>query len=935
MRIQIYEGSKEGYLDITGKSPAMFNMSMDDIKDVAKLGGNYSNTLSISNTKEAQEILGHIFSVHVSAETGIIFDTRKKIKCALVENGAVFQDNLNLQLKEVQVSKWNIIGYSIEVYDDKAELFNKMNNALLTDLDFSDGDHVLTREHVHETFAREDATDGIYKYHLSTTNGNTYGLNQFKPAIFVSEYIRRATQSAGIELEIVDSDLVKFDRCIVPCTRKVSAPAEPIIVQERTIDTANNVILNTIEAYNQAPNLSTKIIFPTEIYDIKSAYNDTTGAFEPFVNFPAGQAVNFKIDFTAELEIKNTTTNALTQVARLSTAPNQDDRLAMRFYLKKNNINAYGIAYKDSTPWITIPKTETLSSLEQAYIGEGSGSVTLVAGSMLTTDDIFQHFASCWTPSGRWNKWVKGSGQEVAVQHIVKITSATITISANTDGGFFIGNVIRLNDYVPEKMKQSDLLKSIVTLNNMWAIKTGENKFQLIRRTEYLESGETKDWSDKLEHDKYTLSEISELTNKKMLFSYKGDQDTLNKAYTDTTAEVFGQFEFTFDSEHVRQEKKVEIPISPTPMHQTNFGAVVPAIEMIDPKANVRLLVNGDVQPCGSFSITSPGIAEYVISDGYPFVGHTDHPFEPTIDLNFGVCDYYFYPQTRLTNNNMFNLNWRGVCYQINRGRLLKGLFNLSITDIYNFKFSDKIHCLGQDWHVNLIKANLNRKEGEGNYLAIVELITAQETDKVEASQINTGGLIPGPRKPKLPGIPIRDGLTNGILTDFVREVTKKNNTFLNPSGGNVQVQGENNTIYEGVDNALIVANGKEITENGLWLQNFGIKEDGTIVPPYKAIFAGFNTVLHLGGARVPFQVVTAGVDTVLDLGGEKTFQTTEGLKVMRKLKSGDGGFILAPNEDYETFEDWENDSIGVGEIGINITSGIAYFSDGTNIVRL
>src|SRR5690606_14300237 len=153
--------------------------------------------------------------------------------------------NLNLQLKEIQVSGWNIIVYSVKVYDDKAEMFNRMNNALLTDLDFSDGDHVLTRANVHESFAFTSA-DSIYKYHLTTPNGNSYNLNQFKPAIYTNEYVRRIAETAGIVLEIQDSDLVKFDKYIIPCTRKADQVTEPLIIQERNTDTDTNVILNNV-----------------------------------------------------------------------------------------------------------------------------------------------------------------------------------------------------------------------------------------------------------------------------------------------------------------------------------------------------------------------------------------------------------------------------------------------------------------------------------------------------------------------------------------------------------------------------------------------------------------------------------------------------------------------------------------------------------------
>lgn len=933
MRIQIIDGAINGYLDIEGKNPAMLNMSINDIKDVTKLSGSYSNTLTIENTKEAQRILGHIFSVAVSIENGIFFDTRKKIKCLLVDDGAVFKDDMNLQMKDIKVSGTTIIKYMVEVYDDKADLFNGINNRYLTDLDFSDGDHVLTRELIEDTFVNT-SDDSVFKYHLTTTNGIEYAVNQFKPAIWGKEYLRRIGAEAGIQLTVQDNELVKFDKYLLPCTRQnFKTGAEPIVIQSTDTDTQTFEILNTnANTYQVTPIQGKKITFEDEDFDPEGMYNDSTGAFEPIVNFPAGQAINFRIDFTAELEIENVSNYDLEQVATNSGIV-RNDLLAMRFYLKKNTTQAVAIASKDSGAWIEIDRTDTIDALDTLSVGSGSGSIIMSAGDMLSTDDIFQYFAAVYTPSGRWNKWIRSTGQEVAVKYKVKITEAKLTIEANTAGGFYIGNRIKLNDFIPEKVKQSDFIKAVTTLNNMWVIREADKSFKLIRREEYLANGDVKDWSDKLDHDNYTISNISELTNKSFVFTYKDDKDTLNQAYKDVTNETYGQFTFNFDSEHVRGEKKTEIQFSPTPMHETNFSAIVPALDGVEPKHNPRILLDGGVLPCSPYNI-KVGNSDYIISE-YPHVSHLDHPTAPNLDLNFGVAQYYFYPQTRLTQNNMFNLNWRGVCNQINRGRILKGNFNLTLNDIYNFKFSDKIFCLGQYWHVNSIKANLNKEAGESNYLAIVELVTAQETEKVESEIKTTGGIKPPiPQPPTRPTPTPRSGGLNGDLAEWTRNSGRKTNTFLG-NAGIIAVYGNGNTIQEGVNNAIVLGNNLTVTENGFFMNNFGIREDGTFIPPYRSIVAGTNVVLNFGGASVPFQAVSAGVDVVLDFGGTKTFTSTEGLKVIHKMTTGDGGFNVAPNEDYEAFEDWEDYDLGVGEIGINIDQKKIYISDGTDIIEL
>lgn len=868
MRIQIVSGAKQGFLDISGDTPAMINFNNNDIKDVTKLSGSYTSTLKIVNNKSAQEILGHIFNVSVTAQNGVFFDARKKVKCVLVEDGTVFKEDLNLQLKEVAISEFSIVSYSVELYDDKAELFNDLSNKLLVDLDFSDGDHTLSPDLIQSTF-NKTSSNSIFKYHLTTNNGNNYALNQFKPAIWASEYVKRIGQTNGFELTVQDSDKVQFKNMIVPCTRQtINTGSEPVVIQKRDTSTGFYERFNDqAQPYQTFGNLGAQIVFNIQEFDPNNQYNDGSGAFVPFTNFPAGNAINFKIDYEIELSIENTLDVELYQFGYALP-----DRLKTRFTLRKNP-NPHAFVYSGDE--LVIPEDVTLSPLETKIVATGTGSVTFGAGNMLTTESFYQYFAVAY--SQKYKSWRETSdGVERKVKFKARILNAKITISANVDGGFYLGNRVRLNNFIPDKAKQVDLIKTIATLNNMWLIKEDEKKFKLIRRAEYLKAGKRKDWSDKINNDSYTLSDISELTNKSMKFSYKQDKDALNTAYADVTGETYGQFEFIFESEHVRGEKKNEVAFASTPVHETNFGAIVPALNGIEPKHEPRLLLDGGVFNCGAYNITVQGLPNYQLTS-YPHVSHLDHPTAPTLDLNFGVAQYYFYPQGRLTQNNMFNLNWRNVMYTINKGRILKALFNLSIVDIHNFEFNDRIFCMGQWWHVNTMKANLNRKVGEANYLAQVELIPADEDDEVKTVVGGIGGTRPPivrPIKDTFP-FPIVSAVNDAISTT-IKGVVSGKNVFL--GNGIFEVYGEGNIILGGVTKAVVFGDNMTITENGIHTKNLSILENGQIKVNFSMMDGGKDNVLSLGGQNtIKFSMMDGGKDNVLSLGGTKDFQMMDG----------------------------------------------------------
>ncbi len=865
MRIQILENAKQGFLDISGESPAMLNLSISDIKDVSKLSGSYSNTLQISNTKEAQIILGHYFDVAISQDSTVYFDSRKKVRVALIEDGIIFQDNLIMQLKEVKVSNFLIVGYSVELYDDVAELFNTISNKELTDLDFSDGDHTLTASLIKSTF-NKTSSNSVFKYHLTANENNNYNIAQFKPAIWAKHYLDRIGTTNGIQFNLVDSDAIKFSQWLIPCTRSLNQTStEPIVIEERVTDTETvSAKLDNIITTEQIDALAKKIICTNEIYDIHGLYDNVTGVYTSIGSFTSGEAMRYEIDVEVELKLQNVTGNNISQIGISS---NGNDRLRLQVSSRRgSNV----VSRANSGVLFEVPKTLTLAPYETKTIGTASTTIILNCGVINQNDLLTQWFTMYQPTTDRFNMWMPPATTQP--NYLMTIKKVSLRIVANVDGGFLTGSRIRLNNYIPDKVKQSDFLKMITTLNNMWAIKEDVNKFKLIRREEYLQGGKVVDWSKKLNHDNYTLSPISELTNKENIYSYKEDKDQLNEAYKNTRNEVYGQFRFVFDSEHVRGQNKIEIPFSPTPIIKTNFNAYVPAIDGMTPKHNARVLIDGGIMSCSPYRISETGHPSLVINDGYGYCGHFDNPINPALDLNFGTCDFYFFQRQGLTTNNMFNLNWRNTCYQINSGRILKGEFNLSINDIRTFEFSHRVFCLGQYWNVNSIKVNVNRKAGSEGYLAIVELITATDIDKVQPIKGNVGGKRPNP----LVGAVINDSLVNGAVGGFLLDLVKFKNTYI--GGGAIQVIGSNNTIEQGVTSALVVGDNQTITENGIFTPNVNITDSG-VVYKFKMLDAGKDVILNIGGLNVNYQLVDGGKDNIINFGGTKDFKAIDGKK--------------------------------------------------------
>jgi hypothetical protein len=89
----------------------------------------------------------------------------------------------------------------------------------------------------------------------------------------------------------------------------------------------------------------------------------------------------------------------------------------------------------------------------------------------------------------------------------------------------------------------------------------------------------------------------------------------------------------------------------------------------------------------------------------YPYLGHLNDPQYPIYDLNFGQTLGLYYPQTLITNNNLYNIYWENFINELSDrdSRIITAEFYLTPFDIADFKFNDNIFIKDQYFKVNKI----------------------------------------------------------------------------------------------------------------------------------------------------------------------------------------------------------------------------------------
>jgi len=235
------------------------------------------------------------------------------------------------------------------------------------------------------------------------------------------------------------------------------------------------------------------------------------------------------------------------------------------------------------------------------------------------------------------------------------------------------------------------------------------------------------------------------------------------------------------------------------------FGAFVPMIAGAAPQTNIRILYDKTEagQPlatCGPFSILDYASVGQSNITSYPLVGHFDDPLTPTFDINYAICDFYYYQPGNLTDNNLYNRYWRRTMGQINNGKMLIANFDLKENDIQALRLNDKIRIDNSWWNINKVIDY----DANSNKLTTVELISID-------NEINFTPFM-GPGGPVIPNPPASLGAMQMLAMGGINTTAMiTSNVFGNQA--TAQVVGRGNTIVGGT-RSVVVGDGYIVSEN-------------------------------------------------------------------------------------------------------------------------
>lgn len=656
----------EGHgLDLLQDIATDFSYSIQDIREPDKRRTDFSKTIELPGTPRNNALFAQIFDINTENEynpslpnIGYNFNPNKVAKAIVLLDGIEIFNGVIRILKITNEA--GVIAYETNVLGRLADILFAFGDKKLSNIDFSDMDHVLDVAKLQDVWNNPQNyrfTYPLIDYGFSVDNVS-FPIQNFAPAIYAKEYIDRMFAEAGFTYNCPFFSSSYFKSLIIPVTSKydVGSPAADIKYLNLTSITESQENNRSGNNYREVT-----IPFKTEVID---KYGWHIGVNNQII-------ITDPIDVSFQFDLNFRYNNSKGRAADLFVIKNNDHN--NRLKVEAITANAQFIQK------VEIPK-QHWNPGDQIYI-----SVNM-------------------PPKGRvyWtalDKWYAPSPEDDSQYPID------------------VGTQVRIFNTLAQDIAQKDFFKSILLMHNLYVF-TDENNpsnlFIVPQQWFYnTYAGDAVDWTYKLDQSMETeLTPMGELSAKEYLFTYKKDTDYYNdQQYTKVYNEVYGQKKFTADNDFEKDTQKIEVIFSPSPPVQiAGSTRVMSHYYKVDKDGvkerdafNIRILMYGGLKESKENDSQYANYARWNLTDfngnflaafdKYPYAGMWDDPVARSRDLCFGPPNRTFYFFTPYNDVGLYRYWWEGYINEITNkdSKLLKAWFNLSPKDINQLDFKQLV----------------------------------------------------------------------------------------------------------------------------------------------------------------------------------------------------------------------------------------------------
>lgn len=667
-------------VDLMQDEPLLITREIADIREPEKRSSDWSKTFRIPGTSNNNRVFGHIFDIaqeqlNTGTQFAPDFNPNKKA-AALITVDEVEQVRGFVRLLNIAIVRGGEIEYEVSVHGVAADFFAKIRNKRLSEIDLSDLNHTLTKTAIKNSWNHNWQHGYVYPMidrGRELNLADLWAVNEFYPALFIKRLIDEIFTASGYSYTLdsfFNTDL--FKKLVIPSPGVTLLSESDATARELRARRSSNAsyVAGAVVVFNDDSS--------SGYYDNGNNYDPGTGKYTVPADGKFGATLELNWEVTG---INNTTYPNIMVVYSVRS----DGRLV-------DFVTGIG----ENTP------TGAEGQI-QAYVSD------IIASD---TDEIYLQFEGVKVRDLTTNKfWLDYTS---SFTHRVKTDSVfLLQAMQNSYGKDQLVNMDTM--FANTETRQDELLQWIIRCFNLY-IEPTDTPFQLLikPRDEFYRDSVVHDLTALIDRSQpFDITPMGELEGNRYLFTYKEGPDSENQSYQQQTGTVYGEARILVDNDVLQSEKKIETGFIPTPFRLADVGRLRIASMPSNDNRNggLRLLYWGGKVGGHEWLLVDAAYAldiknAEVITGGIPYAGHLDNPFNPTLDLCFGMPYFINLPRGIVyTNNNLYNVYWRKYINEITdpNSKLVKVRVYITPANFLKWSFRDLYFFDGQYFRLNKI----------------------------------------------------------------------------------------------------------------------------------------------------------------------------------------------------------------------------------------
>lgn len=553
-------------LDLYGDIPIKINKSFAELQDIGKRNSDYSIGLQLPGSKKNNRFFESFFNVDIDT---LYFNVLSRVPCSvLIEDESYFNGYLKLNKISVLNSK---IEYDVTLFSSVGDLYGKIGNNLLKDLNFTDTQYGINHE--------------FSKFEVQNWDNNPF--SQDNPPNFFYPIVHNGYNYSGetpnVSGATVSGQTRLYTSTIVGSFVSAAAAYAAGVKRYRLNSFADGLLDNQLKPALNVKNLIA-LMFKTYGYTIDSDFFNTPW-FKMLYTY--GYFSSDTTKFSYKTPVPQTLTLDGVNVIFVETYVDSSEYPCGTQYFKTDRTyTIYVVKAGTGTPCLCADEI----NLNLAFrLNPCTGGVPT---------DFIVPVTIAPNTTGTTYSWVSnqyvdcGSGCPFSLeytQNFVELTTGNVSISPaalayppvtpNTIRYFEDGDYVDFSLVINEQLKQIDFLSSIAKKFNLVFVPNPNNptEIKIEPYSYYIGTGDIYDWTNKLSYDKgFTVEPAQNYVEAELILTDQEDGDYGNKVFKDQNNRIYGQ-NFVFnETDFKSQTKKIDTIFSPELLRQWDTPDTAP-----------------------------------------------------------------------------------------------------------------------------------------------------------------------------------------------------------------------------------------------------------------------------------------------------------------------------------------------------------------------